>query len=394
VATSTAITYRAVMETLRAVLEQGLPTRTERGVFPAAVAAVAWRGEPWPVLAVGEAVRYADRHGTLLPPDERLPATADTIFDLASITKVFTTVLLLRRVERGLVDLDEPIHRLLPEVPAETGRVVTPRHLLTHIAGFPPGRPEARHAADPYGAWMLVATTVPLCPPGVSFRYSDIGPIMLGVLLERVAGADRPGQPPGAGLAELVRDEITGPLGMYDTNYLPRPDLRARIAATEAVADDRARHGEVHDETAYALGGVAGNAGLFGTAADVRRFGEMLRQGGALRRESGREVRILAADTVAHMVTDHLPAGVVPAARHGLGVRLAAPSFMGPLADTGFGHTGFTGTSLVVDPSRELTVVLLSNRVHPSREWSQMDPVRRAFSAVVLEIAESGGYRY
>jgi CubicO group peptidase (beta-lactamase class C family) len=399
------------METLRAVLAQGLPTPTDRGVYPAAVAAVAWQGHDWPVVAVGEAVRYADRDGGLLPPGQRRVATGATIFDLASLTKIFTTVLLLRRVERGQVDLDEPVGRILPEIPAPLGRLLTPRHLITHTGGYPPGRPEARHAPDPWAAWRLVATTPPLAAPGTAFRYSDIGPIMLGVLIERVSGADRPGRPPGAGLADLVRDEITGPLRMTDTGYLPGPHVRPRIAATEAVAGDRARHGEVHDETAHTLGGVAGNAGIFGTAADVRRFGEMLRLGGAVPPEPGpaapglppRRVprpraapppgRVLAAESVRMMVADHVPVDLAPPTRHGLGVRLAAPWFMGPLADTSFGHTGFTGTSLVVDPARQVTVVLLTNRVHPSRDWSQVDPVRRALAAVVLEVAEAGGWR-
>jgi CubicO group peptidase (beta-lactamase class C family) len=173
-----------------------------------------------------------------------------------------------------------------------------------------------------------------------------------------------------------VRERVCAPLGLTQTGYTPPAGRRHRIAATEYQPQwgRGLVRGQVHDENSWSLGGTGGNAGIFGTAHELARFGEMLRGGGSL---DG--VRVLAADTVAEMTRDQLPPGLDPGFRHGLGVRIADPQSMGVLAaDGAFGHTGFTGTSLVVDVPRRLVVVLLTNRVHPSRDWSDVGELRRA----------------
>ena len=313
---------------LRAVLTQGVIDRR----YPAATALITRGGVAGPVVAAGA-------------------AAPDTIFDLASITKLFTTVVVLSLVDRRALDLDAPIGDL------------TLRQLLTHTAGLPPEEP-ATHGATPERARALVRAVRPEVPPGTVHRYSDLGPVLAGWVAEAVAGEP---------LDALVRRYVTGPLGLVDTGYRPDPVTYHRIAPTEYGT------GAVHDEMAAALGGVAGHAGVFATAADLARFGEALRTGALLSPASTAELR-----------RDQVPDLPIEGYRQGLGARLDAPSFMGPLR--GFGHSGFTGTSIVVDPERELTVVLLTNRVHPRRDGPSVEPVRRAVSELAAgDVAGDAG---
>jgi serine-type D-Ala-D-Ala carboxypeptidase len=200
--------------------------------------------------------------------------------------------------------------------------------------------------------------------PGAQFHYSDLGLITLGAIAERVTGA---------GLDELVRRQVTEPLGMQDTAFNPAPALRARCAATEDMpwTGRGMVRGQAHDEKAYHLGGVAGHAGLFSSAADLGRLTQALLAGGA---------DVLRPPTVAAMLTNRngrFGAG----AAHGLGVDLCQPWYMGRLAGRwSFGHTGFTGTSLVADPVRRTIAVLLTNRVHPSRRRGSINAARRALA--------------
>jgi CubicO group peptidase (beta-lactamase class C family) len=298
------------------------------------------------------------------------PVTEATLFDLASLTKPFLAATLLRLVEEGILQLDEPVATWLSTFRAPGRDRVTLRRLLTHTSGLPAILPTGH---DPLTTPLVRAE---------GFEYSCVGFIVAGLLAEHATGA---------ALADLMRDRILGPLGLSETGFRPDPTLRHRIAATEYQAGRGLVHGVVHDETSRSLGGVAGNAGLFGTAGELARFGEMLRLGGTL---DG--VTVLQPLSVAEMTRDQLPPHLDPGYRHGLGLRLNDSAFMGRLAsgaavaragsgsppeDAGagaFGHTGFTGTSLVVDPGRELVVVLLTNRVHPSREWIDLMPLRRA----------------
>ncbi|MGW0804606.1 serine hydrolase domain-containing protein [Nonomuraea sp. NPDC002799] len=331
-------------------------------VCSAAVALIAVDGSVT-AAAAGELVRYADAERTLA--EERPPAGLDSIFDLASISKLFTTAVLLSLAEEGRLGLDEPVAGRLPGLDPR----ITPRRLLTHTAGLPPTR---RIDLELPGAGpaerMAALLGTPIAHPfGGPYLYSDVGMIMAGRLAELAGGAP---------LDALVRSRVTGVLGLADTGYRPRDP--ARIAATEwkpERAGPGCVRGEVHDETAYSLGGVAGHAGLFATAGDLLAFGEALRTGGGA---------VLRPESVAEMTRDQDAEGA--AFRHGLGVRLGDPAIAGPLGGS-YGHSGFTGTSLVIDPARGLTVVLLTNAVHPLRGRDGVRALRHAVAAEALRLA-------
>ncbi|MEV1289443.1 serine hydrolase domain-containing protein [Micromonospora sp. NPDC049679] len=349
--------------------------------YPGAVVLAAKDGVIVEHAAVGTAVRYSavgpDGQGVELPAEQQIPARPDTIYDLASVSKLFTTVALLQQVERGRVELEAPVARYVPEFAAGGKQDVTVRMLLTHTSGLPADialwrdypTPEARFAA---------ALAVPLdAPPRTRYLYSDLGLIALGVLVRRVTG--RP-------LDEVVRDEITTPLGMRETGYNPGPEKRPRIAATEyqPYAGRGMVWGEVHDENAWSLGGVAGHAGVFSTAADLAIFSQMLLNGGSY---DGH--RVLQEKTVRAALVDYNTdlEAANPEATRGLGFELDKHWYMMGLATpVTFGHTGFTGTSIVIDPLARTFVILLTNRVHPDRAWGGNNPSRQA---VARDLAEA-----
>ncbi|GAA3547007.1 hypothetical protein GCM10022419_029030 [Nonomuraea rosea] len=347
---------------LDAILADGVPR-----VCPAAVALIAVDGSVAAASAAGELVRYADAQGSLA--DDRPPARRDAIFDLASVSKLFTTAVLLSLAEEGRLGLDEPVASWIP------GRDprITPRRLLTHTAGLVPTRRIDLElpSAGP-GARMAAMLDTPITHPvGGPYLYSDVGMVMAGRLAE-VAG--------GAPLDALVRARVTGPLGLPDTGYRPTGPAGARIAATEWKAERAGPgcvRGAVHDETAYALGGVAGHAGVFAPADDLLAFGEALRLGGG---------PVLRPESVAEMLRDQGAEGA--AFRHGLGVRIGDPGVTGPLGPGAYGHSGFTGTSLVVDPARGLTVVLLTNAVHPVRGRDGIRELRNSVAAEALRLVD------
>ncbi|MGV9307448.1 MULTISPECIES: serine hydrolase domain-containing protein [unclassified Nonomuraea] len=325
-------------------------------VVPAAVALIAVDGEIADAAAAGELVRYTDSQGTLAPA--RPPARRDSVFDLASVSKIFTTAVILSLAAEGRLDLDAPAATWLPDHYGHRTHI-TPRHLLTHTAGLQP-----THRVDdvpPADRLDTILATPITSPVGGPYLYTDVGMITAGRIAE-IAG-DAP-------LDTLVRDRVTTPLGLADTRYRPigapgdQADL-ARIAKTEC---HRAL-GEVHDETAHSLGGVAGHAGLFSTADDLLRFGEALRLG--------------ALPLTGEMTREH-PVQDAPF-RHGLGVRIGDPGIVGPLTDA-YGHSGFTGTSLIVDPAHRLTVVLLTNAVHPLRGRPGIRDLRNAVAAEARQI--------
>ncbi|RAO23862.1 serine hydrolase domain-containing protein [Micromonospora noduli] len=335
--------------------------------------------------AVGSAVKYSavgpppDLVGVELPADQQIPTRRDTIFDLASVSKLFTTIIAMQQVERGRVELDTPVVRYVPEFAAGGKAAVTVRMLLTHTSGLPAFTPLWSRYPTPAERFAAALAT-PLttgATPGSQYVYSDLGLIALGVLLERVTG--RP-------LADLVRDGVTGPLGMTDTGYNPGPERRSRIAATEyqPYAGRGMVWGEVHDENAWSLGGVAGHAGVFSTAADLAVLCQSLLNGGEYR---GR--RILRSETVRAMLVNHNAPleSAYPESDRGLGFELNKHWYMmGLSSPVAFGHTGFTGTSIVIDPLSHSFVVMLSNRVHPDRGWGSNNVARRA---VARDLAEA-----
>jgi CubicO group peptidase (beta-lactamase class C family) len=294
----------------------------------------------------------------------------DTVFDIASLSKLFTAATALALADEGLVSLDAPVAPLAPEWANDQRGQLTFRHLLTHTSGLPA---VLRLWELPTQSRRMAAVfETPLrAMPGTAFEYSCVGYIVAGLLLERLSGSRLP---------RLVSEAILDPLGLRDTTHLPSSELRDRIAATEhqPYANRGLVRGAVHDENNWFLGGTAGNAGLFSTAADLARFAEMLRRGGELDGQ-----RILSAEAVAQMTSDQLPLGLDPGYRQGIGPRINDRSFMGVLADHhAYGHSGFTGTSLVVTPSLKTVTILLTNRVHPSRDWSNIAGIRQQVAAL------------
>ncbi|MEV7125624.1 serine hydrolase domain-containing protein [Streptomyces sp. NPDC093260] len=346
-------------ELRRLVREVRVLTTGERPWAPGAVV-VAGRG---PVIAVAEAAGWAVRYasydpdtggGVELPPGKQVPMTVDTPFDLASLTKLFTAVAVVQQIERGTLGIDARIGAYLPEFHAAAEHDVTVRQLLTHTSGLRPELP-LYDCPDAAARITMLRAEAPTAPPG-TYTYSDLGPLLLQHLLERITG--RP-------LDVLIRDGITRPLGMTATRFGPCPDA----AATEdqrrpwAKADRGMLRGEVHDENAWALGGVAGHAGLFATATDLAVFCRTLLAGG-----SYGPARILGPDFVDLLLTPP-----------GLGFAVDQPWFMGELAGHGAaGHTGFTGTSLVLDPATDTFLILLTNKVHPHRHPPANTPRARA----------------
>jgi CubicO group peptidase (beta-lactamase class C family) len=362
-----------------------MPDHPDHPAYAGAVVLAARDGTVALHTAVGSAVRYADAGGTPvdLPPWERTPMRPDTIVDIASLTKLFTTVAVLREVDRGAVGLDVPVARYLPEFALNgsvgtgfgTGFVgagrasVTVRQLLTHTSGLVEDVDLSGYGSR--AAALAAALAAPLEPgmrPGGQYHYSDVGLIAAGALVERVTGRR---------LDDVVRTEITGPLGMLDTGYLPSAGVRDRIAATEYRPGVGILRGVAHDENVAPLGGVAGHAGMFSTARDLAVFCQMLLDGGRYG-----TARILREDTVRAMLVN--ANSRFPGDDHGLGVDLDQPWYMGPLASpVSFGHTGFTGTSVVVDARYGTILVLLTNQVHPDRMWSTKTPARNVVRRTV-----------
>ncbi|MGW6488205.1 serine hydrolase domain-containing protein [Streptomyces sp. NPDC055056] len=338
--------------------------------WAAGVVLVAGRG---PVIAVEEAAGWAVRYaaydektdaGTELAAGARVPVTVHTPFDLASLTKLFTAVAAVQQLERGTLGVDARVGAYLPEFRGVREHGVTVRQLLTHTSGLRPELP-LYDCPDDAARLAMLRAEAPSSEPG-EYLYSDLNLILLQYVLERVSGRS---------LDVLVRDGITRPLGMNATAFGPCPGA----AATEdqrrpwGKADRGMLRGVVHDENAWALGGVAGHAGLFSTARDLAVFCRTLLAGG-----SYGPARILSPDFVELLLTPP-----------GLGFALDQPRFMGALAGGGAaGHTGFTGTSLVLDPVTGTFLVLLANTVHPRRRPADNTP--RAAAATRLRRAVRG----
>jgi len=274
----------------------------------------------------------------------------ETIYDLASLTKVIaTTTAAMILYDEGKLDLQAPVQRYLPEFTGDMKELVTVEHLLTHRSGLPPGRQLWKTARTPAEARQQVLETRLQQRPGALYNYSDLGPDILGFIVERITGQS---------LDAFTEARIFAPLGMEDTGWRPAASLTARIAPTE-VTPPRGYpvRGEVADEAAFALGGIAGHAGLFGTATDLAVFAQMMLNGGEYQ-----GTRIVKAETVRRFTTevrDHRALGwEVAAGERGAGQYLSKAAF---------GHVGYTGTSLWIDPERDLFVILLTNRVHAAR---------------------------
>ena len=367
------------------------------GIDPARLAAIdevvarAIAGKQLPgavvVVGRGDTVLYEKAFGQRAVAPVAEPMSLDTIFDLASLTKVVaTTTAAMQLVEQGTVRLTDPVASWVPGFERFGKAGITVRHLLTHVSGLRPdvdlGEPWKGYEA----AIDLAVNEVPTAPPGAQFVYSDINFFLLGHIVARASSEP---------LEQYVTRHVFGPLGMTDTGFQPPLERVGRIAPTERcrlldawpckAPESEPLRGVVHDPTARRMGGVAGHAGLFSTARDLTRFARMLLGGGALGPR-----RVLSPLTVAKMITPATPAGM--RAQRGLGwdIDTSFSANRGELMPLGsFGHTGFTGTSIWVDPRTKLFVIFLSSRLHPDGT-GDVTPLR-ARVATIAASALTGG---
>ena len=333
---------------------------------PGAVVLVGRRGKVVLARAVGRR--------SVEPTDE--PMTRDTVFDMASLTKpVATATSVMVLLERGKFRLNDRAVAHLPELKGNGKDSITIEQLLRHRSGLVPDDPIADYAEGPEVAWRKIGELAPQTAPGERFSYSDVGFLVLGRLVEKVSGQS---------LDEFARATIFDPLGMVDTGFRPvgappdKPTPAGRIAPTEREGS-RMLRGVVHDPRSRALGGVAGHAGLFGTADDLAIFAQMLLDGG----QGPDGKRVLSPLTVRAM-TD--PGSTPEGQRRGLGWDVET-SYSGPrgslFGPTSFGHTGFTGTSLWVDPETETFVILLTSRLHPDGKGASPGALRAEVATLV-----------
>jgi CubicO group peptidase (beta-lactamase class C family) len=354
----------ALMKPAFDVIEKAIADRA----FPGATLAVGYRGK-LSVHAFGKQ-KY----------DAKSPAiNADTMYDIASLTKVVVTTTLVEKLLEGdfpsPLNLDAPIERYLPEwtkgPQPEWRHKVTVRHLMTHTSGLPPFKEYWRTSTSKQETLSRIFAEPLEYEPGTKVVYSDLGIILMAEIIQRLTGKP---------LDVLANESIFGPLGMKYSMYNPPKATWPEIAPTEF--DSQLRHrilqGEVHDENAFAIGGVSGHAGVFSTAGDLAVFCQMLLNGGVYGHQ-----RILKRATIAEFTAPQSLAQntrtlgwVVPTEGSSSGHYFSSHSY---------GHTGFTGTTIWIDPDRQLFVVLLTNRVHPTRENHKIAEVRPAVHDAVMK---------
>jgi len=327
---------------------------------------------PGGVVLIGHdgKVVYRKAFGSRSLEPTKEPMTAETIFDLASLTKcIATATSVMKLIQDGRVRLNDPVAAYLPEFAQNGKEDITVRELLTHYSGLPPD-------IDSKGAWQgrdaafrMVMETKLANPPGSRFLYSDINFETLGFLVEKVTGES---------LDAFAAANIYAPLGMNDTRFLPPASWLPRIAPTQYDEHGKMLRGVVHDPTARRMGGVAGHAGLFSTADDLAKFAEEMLHGG----------KVLSRMSIEKMTTPQQPANA--ASLRGLGWDIDSPfaSNRGDLLPVGsYGHTGFTGTSLWIDPVTDTYIILLTNAVHPNGKGSVVSLRSRVATAVAPSLA-------
>ena len=332
--------------------------------FPGAAVAVVSEGKLVALRGVGRFTYEADSPSV----------TAETIFDLASVSKVVgTTTMAMLLYQHGHLDLDVPVAGIIPEFAKGDRRrqEVTIRMLLAHSSGLP-AYIQLYRQAHTRDELLQAALAVPLAAdPDARTEYSDIGFIILGAALERIA--DEP-------LDRFCQHEVFGPLGMHHTTYCPPPHLRANIPPTQDDREFRGRiiQGEVQDENASVMGGVAGHAGIFSNAADLAAFAHCMLQGGR---------PILRPDTVELFTRRHAGSS------RALGWDTPSPPSQSGkyFSPRSFGHLGYTGTSLWIDPERQVAVALLTNRTWPDKKSQLIKQVRPRFHDAVIEALEGQG---
>lgn len=333
-------------------------------------AAVADRAFPGAYAVVGDSRGVIAEFGTGHLDWARSPVPdRHTLWDLASLTKVVgTTTALAQLIESGKVDLRGPVQRYVPDWVGAGKESVTVWHLLTHTSGLPSFRPYDQQTHNPDSLASLIFNTPLERSPGDSMVYSDMGAFMMGRVIEKVSGLR---------IDRYLHEHVFAPLRMSETMFNPPPSEWARVAPTEI---DTTRgglvRGKVHDERAYYMRGVAAHAGLFSTASDLSRFTRMLLHRGTL---DGK--RILRAETL-EQFTAYAGSG---RSNRALGWEKPPAAWAGQfMSSRAYGHTGFTGTSIAIDPDLDLYIILLSNRVNPTRNNPKITGVRRHLADAVV----------
>ena len=349
-----------------AAIDEAASGAIARGEVPGAVVAVARAAEP--------AVVFLKAYGLRSKEPLARPMKVDTVFDLASLTKAIATAPAVHVLaEQGKLSLAAPVARYLPSFAQRGKESITVEQLLLHTGGLISDNALSDYQGPRAAIYARLDALAPVTEPGTKFEYSDVGYIVLGELVEKVSG-----QP----LDVFARERIFAPLGMAETTYDPGPALAARAAPTEP-RDGVMLQGQVHDPRAAALGGVAGHAGVFSTASDLARFAVMLLGNG-----SAGAARILGPEAFARMVAPQdLPGG--GRRSPGWDVQTGFSGARGELSG-GYGHTGFTGTSLWVDPAAGAAVIVLSNRLHPDGKGDPRRLRREVATAVARALGSSG----
>lgn len=345
-------------------LSDGIELSHLEHITPLVDQAIARGDLPGCVVAIGrrDGIAYlkAFGHRSLAPKHVRM--TDDTIFDLASLTKpVATATSAMQMIEQGRLRLRGKVADHLPGFGVNGKEVITVEQLLVHSAGFVPDNPLKDYQQGAEEAWRRINALAPQNPPGEQFKYSDVSFLVLGRVLETLDGKP---------LDQVAKDRLFVPLGMRDTGFNPNPEQHARIAPTTMV-DGHWLQGRVHDPRAALLDGVAGHAGLFSTARDLARYARMMLGQGSL---DGRQV--LSSATVREMTR----ARDIGGQRRALGwdSQSGYSSNRGELMSTAaFGHGGFTGAGMWIDPQLDLFVIFLSNRQHPDGEGTVNDLIGR-----------------
>jgi len=312
--------------------------------------AIAKQQIPGAVLIVGHngQVVYRKAYGSRSIVPRRDAMTLDTVFDCASLTKVVaTTTALMQLWEQGKFRMNDPVAKYLPEFAQNGKQDITVRQLMVHYSGLPEDLDLTKKWEGKETAYRMAFDVTPDRPPGAVFVYSDIGFIVLGALVEKLSGES---------LDEYTAKRVFAPLGMKDTRFLPPASWKSRIAPTEEDENHHLLHGVVHDPTARRMGGVAGDAGMFSTADDLAIFAQALLDGGR---------GVLTPPTVAKMTSPQQPVNGMAVRGFGWDIDSPFSTNRGELLPVGgFGHTGFTGTSMWIDPTTQTYIVLLTNAVH------------------------------
>ncbi len=345
----------------------------------AVAAAIELELTPCAVIAAGtgDGIVFEKSYGRLTHDTHAKPAQLDTIFDLASLSKTIgtaTSVMIL--ADRGLIAVTDPVSKHLPGMRSDDKKGITVEQCLLHRAGFIADNDIKDYKNAPADALAKIYSGKLKYKPGTDYEYSDVGYIVLGELVKAVSGKP---------LDEFAKENVFMPLGMNDMTYLPPAEMRDRIAPTQK-RNEKWIIGEVHDPRAYALGGFAGHAGVFGAASDVARFCRMIINKGEL---DGK--RILSANIIEEMTKPRSLTSekTKETTVRGYGFDIDSKHSSGPRGKRfakgkTLGHTGYTGTSMWIDPANDCFVVLLTNRVHPDDEM-EVKSLRRKVSTIIAE---------